>query len=269
MKYHYLRLSGFALLLLFFFQSCKDKKEDTVVHISKEEFTIEDQDKIGNHLDNIIQSMPDVFPMLDRNDYADYYEYVETLYRSLINTGQVLRRDSFRWEVHIVKDDEMRTAFMLPGGRLYLYTGLLKMIRAEHELFSIMAHEIHFADRGVMVTYLKAEFGTVLLGDVLLGKDTEEVRRLAAGIKEIVFAPAEIVRADEYAIELVCPFQYNAQGLLSFIEFAENSEEEVLWLHTHPSVDDRLDLLKEKGADCGEEGFTFSERYSFFKNKLP
>lgn len=50
------------------------------------------------------------------------------------------------FEVRIV-EEEMPNAFALPGGRIYLTTGMLDFCRSDDELASILAHELVHTDR--------------------------------------------------------------------------------------------------------------------------
>ncbi len=46
-----------------------------------------------------------------------------------------------RWEVAVFKSDQVN-AFALPGGKLGVYTGLLKAARNQHQLAAVLGHEI-------------------------------------------------------------------------------------------------------------------------------
>ena len=187
----------------------------------------------------------------------------------LSNTDVVQNRSLFDWDVTIIHEDSIRTAFITPGGHLFIYTGLLKFIRSESELVSIIAHEINYAETTYLIERLTSEFGKDIIGDLLLGNDIAETRDVAYNLRDLVFAINEVSNADRYTIQLICPFQYNALGLKSFLENAERSDLEIQWLFTRPGMNNRLSKIEEMAADCGEEEESFSERYENFKNLLP
>ncbi|KAL4923846.1 M48 family metallopeptidase [Aspergillus undulatus] len=50
--------------------------------------------------------------------------------------------DNANWEVHVIKDDEMENAFVLPGGKVFVFTGILPICQDEDGLAAVLGHEI-------------------------------------------------------------------------------------------------------------------------------
>ncbi|CAI7620175.1 unnamed protein product [Penicillium glandicola] len=46
------------------------------------------------------------------------------------------------WKVHVIKDDGMVNAFVLPGGKVFVYTGILPICKDEDGLAAVLGHEI-------------------------------------------------------------------------------------------------------------------------------
>jgi predicted Zn-dependent protease len=187
----------------------------------------------------------------------------------LANTDKVKNRLTFNWDVTIIQDDNVATVFITPGGHLFIYTGLLKFIASENELFAILAHEINYADSGNLMERLVSEYGKDVIGDLLLGYDFPETRNIAYNIKNLAFEESEVLVADRYALSIICPFQYDALGLKTFIEAANLSNLEIQWLITHPSSINRIQNIEEFTINCGTEEDTFIERYEEHKAMLP
>ena len=49
---------------------------------------------------------------------------------------------SFDWEVTVIKDDNTKNAWALPGGKIAVYTGIFPMAKDEAGLAAIMGHEV-------------------------------------------------------------------------------------------------------------------------------
>jgi predicted Zn-dependent protease len=49
---------------------------------------------------------------------------------------------SFDWEVTVIKDDNTKNAWALPGGKIAVYTGIFPMAKTEAGLAAIMGHEV-------------------------------------------------------------------------------------------------------------------------------
>jgi predicted Zn-dependent protease len=268
MKNKYAKPLAIIAIFSILITGCK-KSDDKLVHVIKDEYNIEDQREIGKSLKNLILNNPDRYPILSHRDYADFYEYINTLLNMLANTDQVVNRLAFNWDVTIIHDDNVATAFITPGGHLFIYTGLLKFISSENELFSILAHEINYADSQILMKRLVSDFGKDVIGDLLLGYDLPETRNIASRIRDLIFKESEVLVADRYALTIICPFQYDAFGLKTFIEAAHFSSLEIQWLVTRPSSITRIETIEEYAINCGVEEDTFAERYTEYKALLP
>ncbi|MFT5763071.1 MAG: putative Zn-dependent protease [Saprospiraceae bacterium] len=268
MRYLFTKSTFGLLFFALFFNYCK-KPTEIVVHINKEEFTIEDQQLIGEHLSAIIESSTAYYEVLKTEESPEFYTYINRLLSTLVNTNQVDNRSIFDWEVIILKDDEMRSVFTIPGGKIYVYTGLLKMLAGENELFSILAHEVYYSDKETVIDLMKEEYSTLIIGDLLLGTNSPGTIDIANTIQNMAYPSEAVAKADKFYLEVICPFQYEARGLISFIEKASSMTEEVKWLTIHPGASDRLSIIETLAQGCGEEELTFAERYEYNLSFLP
>lgn len=262
----------FALFTVLFFSACNKGDDPTVVRVHKEDFTEEDQNKIGNVTHDYIISDESDFQQLSKDQYAGIYQYLDNLLQSLINTTLVETRDAYDWEVTVLVNDNIRTAFSAPGGKIYIYTGLLKFMQAENELVSVLAHEINYVESGMVMTYLAQKYSDepYFLGDILLGNEVDGMNVLGRYLENLSYPEAEVIVADEFAMSLICPFQYNAMGMKTVLDNAAQSIDEIKWLNTRPSAANRIDKIVLAAEDCGdEEDPVFAERYMQYQAQLP
>ncbi len=271
------RFSGFnawmflvisASLLL---SSCDGNEPDDVVRIDKTTFSIEDQKAFGDNLHKVYKNTPDEFNVLSTTEFSDLYNHLEATFNILVQQTAVENRDKFDWELTILKDDSRAMAFCSPGGKFYIYSGLLKKLTGEDELVAIMAHEIHYANSGLAMEALIEKFDVVpfLLGDVFLGNEVEEAVEVAKYMRDNSYNPEAVLQGDSFAMDLVCPFQYNPTGLSKFI--IRSVPENLDWIEKRKGSDNRLDLILQMESPCGnlEEDPTFSERYMDLIAVLP
>ncbi len=54
-------------------------------------------------------------------------------------------KPEYHWEFAVIQDDEMINAFALPGGKVAIYTGILKHTKTEDGLATVIAHEVAHA----------------------------------------------------------------------------------------------------------------------------
>lgn len=77
----------------------------------------------------------------------------------------------FEYSFHVIDSPEIN-AFCLPGGHVFVYTGLRKVVKTDDELASVLAHEItHAEEHHYAHQYSKdSKRGTILgIGSILLG----------------------------------------------------------------------------------------------------
>ena len=52
---------------------------------------------------------------------------------------------NFQWEYILIDNDKIKNAWCMPGGKIAVYTGILKITKNEHGLASVMGHEVAHA----------------------------------------------------------------------------------------------------------------------------
>ena len=69
----------------------------------------------------------------------------EMVYRIGQRIAAVANKPEYHWEFAVVQDNRIVNAFALPGGKVVVYTGLLKYTQTEAGLATVMGHEIAHA----------------------------------------------------------------------------------------------------------------------------
>ena len=268
----------FALTIISLLSSCRpDPSGGAAVIEAKDEFDAEDQQKIGDELNNIISDPANGFQMLVPNDYPDVYQHLNSLMEMIVNTAPVVRRTDFEWKVSVLEDDNMETAFMTPGGHLYIYTGLLKYLDGEHELIGVMAHEIGYADNDNLVKRIQDNFGSSDLSKILSEVlDSDQIAMdMANQLIDMEFTEDEVTASDDFAMQIVCEFGWDASGLSILLTRAESDSPQVEWIERKPIFSERIqsiDNLIGNGVDfyCGTPSKTYHDRYlEKIVNRLP
>lgn len=59
--------------------------------------------------------------------------------------ADVANKPEYHWEFAVIQNDKMVNAFALPGGKVAIYTGILKHTKDENGLATVMAHEVAHA----------------------------------------------------------------------------------------------------------------------------
>ena len=74
-------------------------------------------------------------------------EYVSGLGNYVVNNSSYIKyKNVFPYKIEIIQDDSTVNAFCIPGGYIYVYTGLIKFLNNEAALTGVIAHEIAHAE---------------------------------------------------------------------------------------------------------------------------
>ncbi|MFD2183901.1 M48 family metallopeptidase [Rhodoplanes azumiensis] len=149
-----------------------------------------------------------------------------------------------------------KNAVALPGGRIYLFDGLLQMARSPDEIAGVLAHEIgHVKGRDGLRSLIQAGGSSFLLG-LLFGDVT--------GSSTVVFAARLMVdgshsreaerAADRESARIMTALGRPAAPMAAFLMrvTGENAGKGVSLLLTHPLSEERLEALK--ALDRGTSG---------------
>lgn len=256
------------LALLLSLSSCS--KEDSSINI----FSIDDDIALGHQVDAEIRANTAEYPILDSASNSLAYQHLYRIRNTILASGKVYYAERFSWRCRIIKNDSVVNAFCLPGGNMYYYTGLIKLLNHEAEFAGVMAHEMAHADRRHSTDQLTKAYGLQIILGIVLGTNpslaAEIAAGLASGLSSLAFSRTNEYEADEYAVKYLYPTEYDAESLKNFFEMMEGQPHPPTFLSTHPSPDDRLQKITEVfTALGGVHGQTFPERYQEFKNALP
>ncbi len=258
----------FSVLVLLLLSSC-GRDDDTVILEDKEEFNAEELQAMSSFLEESINDNSSFIVLNPQatSEMAAFYEYLDRIYQSLVNTERVTNRNKFNWVIHVLQDEESENTFITPGGAMYITTAMLKTIRTEHELISILAHEICYADNGLLLEKLKLDYDGTVLFQVINGQNPSELPEMAASLENISFTEEEVMAADSYAVDIICDFLYDPHGMRDFTKRAIGNELQLDWMDNRPGTKDRTKLIEQAAAGCGPGG-TFEDRYQDFLKKL-
>ena len=172
-------------------------------------------------------------------------------------------RPGVEYQVTVIDDPKQINAFAIPGGYVYVYSGLLKAAGNEAELAGVMAHEIGHVVGRHSANQLAAQYGIELLTQLALGEEGGQLREMAAGLAGAGamarFSRDDEREADEYGFKYLAACGYDPRALLTFftkleqLEKSRPSDLERLFA-THPPTPERIALIERMIAKAGASG---------------
>jgi len=163
---------------------------------------------------------------------------------------------NFTWEFFVIDKDEAN-AFCLPGGKVFVYTGIFKYVSNDDELSAVMGHEIghalarHGAER--MSAGQLQQMGGQVLGAVMQGRGNPQntamvMQAFGIGSQLGIMLPhsrTQEYEADNIGLVLSAKAGYNPNSALSFWEkFSKAGRTAPEYLSTHPAPTNRIAKIR-------------------------
>jgi predicted Zn-dependent protease len=233
-------------------------------------FTTDDEVKFGEILNKEISKQNKV--VAD----GEIFEYVNSLGKKV---EAICDRKDIEYRFHLVDDSESVNAFALPGGYIYVYTGLLLNLDNEAELAGVLAHEIGHVVARHSMKKLTQIYGYSLISGILLGENPAFWQKLAGNLFTsmgiLAYSRENEYEADFYAIKYMNTLNYDPNEMTGVFEkfktlqTREPGSMEKL-LSTHPTPSDRIDNAKTliAGINLNNSLLKNEERYLKIKSKI-
>lgn len=258
-----------GLLLFITFSSCRNSPDDLgQASIFLDEYSPENNLQIGDAVNAEVER---IYSLLSADAAPEAMEYLEKMLNLVINTPAFSQRLVYDWHISVIRDENVSTAFVLPNGHLYLSIDLLKFLETESQLLSLLAHELSYAESGRASLLLEDEFGKQALGDIILDNGKADVAAMAAAFASLSYDKNAVATADEFSVEVLCPFVYEPRGIVKILEKAtENPAAAPAWLTLRPHEDttERIERMNENAAPCGLDGVKNRAEYTAFLEML-
>jgi predicted Zn-dependent protease len=163
------------------------------------------------------------------------------------------------YTVTLIKDSEIN-AFAVPGGPIYVNTGLMQLASTDDELASVLAHEASHIVKRHSAQQLSDSAVKQGIAGILFGRSNADVRTvvgLTLDLKDREFSRSDEAQSDEYGFKYLVAAGYNVRGMASMFtkmqESAAKSNEKLAFLSTHPLTRKRIEAA-EKRAESFENG---------------
>ncbi|MDH5366842.1 MAG: M48 family metalloprotease [Cyclobacteriaceae bacterium] len=239
------------VIIVVSFMAC-DKNNNIVL------FSIQNDIDLGLQVSQEIAADPTTYPILARSTNVEAYAYMDAMRDAILNSGQVVYKDDFAWEMHIINDPNTLNAFATPGGYIYVYTGLIKYLDKADDLAGVLGHEIAHADLRHTSRNLQKSYGVSFLLSLLLGENSSELAQiagqLAGNVTGLAFSRDFEQEADAQSVMYLAQTGYACNGAAHFFELLEASGQMgsmPQFLSTHPSPDTRIVDIHTKATDEG------------------
>jgi len=197
-------------------------------------------------------------------------------------TGQKIARLSDRPDVayhFAVIEDKTPNAFAVPGGFVYVHTGLLRMIDTQSQLAGVLGHEISHVVARHSVKKLQEAMGFQVLSALVFGGSSQATQAAVnVGLSLVMqgHSRADEAEADSYGTMYMARAGFNPEGMAQVMDKLAtlSGSGEGFWENLasdHPPAARRAAAvraeIKDKGLDVGLPADP--EPYKSIKARVP
>jgi len=177
----------------------------------------------------------------------------------LAESGQQDNIKNYNWEFNLIEDDKTVNAWVMPGGKAAVYTGILPYTQNESGLAVVLGHEVAhaLADHGNerMSEALVANMGGMALSVALSSKpqQTQQLFMTVFGVGANVgfllpYSRLHESEADRIGLTLMARAGYDPREAIPFWERMgqqEGKSRPPEFLSTHPATETRIADIKK------------------------
>ena len=182
-------------------------------------------------------------------DDPEVERYVDRIGRRILATTGPL---SFDYRFFVIEDDQLN-AFSVPGGSIYLYSGLIERAKSTDEIAGVLGHEIIHAKNHHMVRSSGPDAISILslLSMVLLaktgsgGQAAGMVGQAVSATRQLAFSRQLEMEADTLGTRYMAAAGYDPNGTVAFLKMLDqerslNPVDVPAYVLTHPLSQERI-----------------------------
>ena len=168
----------------------------------------------------------------------------------------------YKFQFHLLADDQTINAFALPGGQVFITQGLLKNLTSEAQLAGVLAHEIgHVVGRHSAAQVAKSNLTQGLAGAAgIAAYDPEHPgssiakAAIAAAIAKVVtlrFGRNDELEADKLAVDFTPQAGYDPRAMIQVMKMLQQQggrSSTPEFMSTHPDPGNRIGELEKEIA---------------------
>lgn len=176
---------------------------------------------------------------------------------------QGLPRKEYDYQFYVV-EDKTPNAFTIPGGKIYVHTGLLQFAANDDEVAGVIAHEIGHAYMRHPAKLISRQYGVEVLSNILFKGNAAQMKTVALQIAKgsviNYYGRQDEFEADETGFYILRRAGLSSRGMLTFFTRLQTLEQRgsiLSILSSHPPTQERIVRLQSLEAGTRQPTLVF------------
>lgn len=165
---------------------------------------------------------------------------------------------SWQFEFYVLDSDTVN-AFALPGGPVFITTGLLFQLDSEDAAAGVISHEIvHILARHSAQRIAKSDLTNGMIGAVGVASGDRETTQAVALISNLVnmqYGRDDEIESDTLGVCLMISAGYNPQAMVDVMEVLQQSGggRQPEFFSSHPNPDNRIEQIERAISNASQD----------------
>ncbi|MFK7833085.1 MAG: M48 family metalloprotease [Winogradskyella sp.] len=178
---------------------------------------------------------------------GDYQALVDNVGNKLVQSS-LAKNTPYRYEFHLLADDNTINAFALPGGQIYITQALFSQLENEDQLAGVLGHEIgHVLGKHSNERITQADFWKYFV----MGAGAVDMGAVASQIGNgtlLKNGRDDELESDELGVMIMMDAGYNPEemiGVMKILKAAAGPNRVPEMQSTHPDPENRIEKIRE------------------------
>ena len=161
------------------------------------------------------------------------------------------KANPYQFKFHLLDDPRTVNAFALPGGQVFITTGLYKDLETEGQLAGVLGHEIgHVLSRHGAQQLAKQQLTQGLIGAAGVAGGSQDSARMAAQVGQLVtlkYGRSAELEADKWGVKLAAMAGYDPQAMIGVMKILDKVSQggPPEFFSTHPKPANREQYIED------------------------
>lgn len=170
---------------------------------------------------------------------------------NMIVHNTVAKNSPYRFEFHLLADNQTINAFALPGGQIFITRALLRRLETEGQLAGVLGHEVgHVIERHGAQQMAKQQLSQGLSTAVATASDNPNSAVLAQAVGQMLtmkYGREDELESDRWGVRLTAEAGYDPRamiGVMQILQKAAGGSRQPEFMSTHPNPGNRIEKIE-------------------------
>jgi predicted Zn-dependent protease len=167
----------------------------------------------------------------------------------------------YKFDFHVLADQNTVNAFALPGGQVFITSALLHRLKTEGQIAGVVGHEIgHVVARHSAAQLAKKQLTQGLTGAAAIAmydpdnpssRNSAAVAAMIGSLVGMKFGRADETEADRLGVRFISESGYDPRAMIGVMEILKNASKTRTpeFFSTHPNPENRIQVIEQSIAE--------------------